>query len=504
MARGAIKFLHRGAVVELSQVGTNETLLDYLRLRRDAFGTKEGCAEGDCGACTIALGSLRDGQVTYQPINACIQLLGMIDGKELVTVEDLGGGEDGLHPVQASMLRHHGSQCGFCTPGIVMSLFTLYHQDGAADRAGVNDYLAGNLCRCTGYRPIVDAGREACAGTPNDQFSARRAETSRRLAALNDGEDLFMGDGKGFFAAPASIDSLAELYLRHPDAVIVAGATDVGLWITKQMRVLPKVIHLGRAAGLDQVQETAKGCYIGAGATYVQAEGALAAIDPDLGEVLRRIGAKQVRAAGTVGGNIANGSPIGDTPPALIALDARLHLRRGDDERSLPLEDYFIDYGKQNRRPGEFVAGVQVPRLGADEIFRCYKISKRFDQDISAVLGAFKFKLEGNKIASARIAFGGMAATPKRAPGVEAALKGLALGDEAAWLAAAEVLARDYTPIDDMRASAVYRMQTAQALLLKAMHEAGGAASASMRVIGHRVGLRFGQRAGPGREAADV
>ncbi len=377
-----------------------------------------------------------------------------------------------------------------------MSLFTLYHQDGAADRAGVNDYLAGNLCRCTGYRPIVDAGREACAGTPNDQFSARRAETSRRLAALNDGEDLFMGDGKGFFAAPASIDSLAELYLRHPDAVIVAGATDVGLWITKQMRVLPKVIHLGRAAGLDQVRETAKACYIGAGATYAQAEGALAAIDPDLGEVLRRIGAKQVRAAGTVGGNIANGSPIGDTPPALIALDARLHLRRGDDERSLPLEDYFIDYGKQNRRPGEFVAGVQVPRLGADEIFRCYKISKRFDQDISAVLGAFKFKLEGNKIASARIAFGGMAATPKRAPGTEAVLKGLALGDEAAWLAAGEVLARDYTPIDDMRASAAYRMQTAQALLIKAMHEAGGAASASMRVIGQRVGL--------GRESMDV
>lgn len=490
MARDTIRFLHRGAVVELSQVGPNETLLDYLRLRLDALGTKEGCAEGDCGACTIALGTLRDGRVIYEPVNACIQLLGMIDGKELVTVEDLSRGDDDLHPVQASMLRHHGSQCGFCTPGIVMSLFTLYHDNTPADRDGVNDCLAGNLCRCTGYRPIVDAGREACAGPADDQFSARLAETARQLTALDvsgdDGEDLLVGDDASFFAAPASMDSLAELYLRHADAVIVAGATDVGLWITKQMRVLPKVIHLGRVGGLDHVKVTADGCHIGAGATYAQAEDALAGIDPDLGEVIRRIGSKQVRAAGTVGGNIANGSPIGDTPPPLIALGAIVHLRHGAERRTMALEDYFLDYGKQDRRPGEIVAAIDVPRLGRDEIFRCYKISKRFDQDISAVLGAFKFTVADGQIIAARIAFGGMAATPKRALATEAAIVGLDLGDEAAWVVAGEVLARDYAPIDDMRASAGYRLQTARALLLKAMHEANGAASATMRVVGHR------------------
>ncbi|MFP6749210.1 MAG: xanthine dehydrogenase small subunit [Alphaproteobacteria bacterium] len=490
MARGTVRFLHRGAVVELSDVGPNETLLDYLRLRRHAFGTKEGCAEGDCGACTVALGSPRPGGVSYRPINACIQLLGMIDGKELVTVEDLSDGDGRPHPVQAAMLRHHGSQCGFCTPGIVMSLFTLYHlPDGkAADRRAVNDYLAGNLCRCTGYRPIVDAGREACAGPADDQFSARSAATARRLTALDDGEDVRIGGGASFFAAPASIDSLARLYLAHPDAVLVAGATDVGLWITKQLRQLPKIIHLGRVAELAEVRVSDQGCHIGAGASYEMAEVALAAIDPDLGEVLRRLGAKQVRAAGTVGGNIANGSPIGDMPPALIALGAELHLRQGEAERSLALEDYFIDYGKQDRGRGEFITGIDVPRLAGDEMFRCYKISKRFDQDISALLGAFKFRIVDGHIAHARIVFGGMAATPKRAKATEAALRGLALSDEPAWMAAGEVLAKDYRPIDDMRASAAYRLATAQALLVKARHEMNGRGGASMRLTGQRPG----------------
>lgn len=486
MSRSSLKFLHSGQVVALTDVGVNETLLDYLRLRRAASGTKEGCAEGDCGACTVALGSVRDGVLSYEPVNACIQLLGMIDGKELVVIEDLSNGDGDLHPVQDAMLRHHGSQCGFCTPGIVMSLFTLYHGTDRADRQGVNDFLAGNLCRCTGYRPIVDAGREACAGAPDDKFSARRDQAIAQLAALDDGADLFIGDEASFFAAPATLDALADLYARHTDAVIVAGATDVGLWITKQLRHLPKVIHLGRVAGLADIRRTGEGCHIGAGATYAMAEGALSAIDPDLGEMLRRIGAKQIRAAGTVGGNIANGSPIGDTPPALIVLDARLHLRRGGESRSLALEDYFIDYGKQDRRPGEFVTGVDVPVLAADAVFRCYKISKRFDQDISAVLGAFKFKLADGRIVAARVAFGGMAAIPKRAAATEAALAGLSLSDPAAWAAAQDALAEDYQPIDDMRASAAYRLQTAQALLLKALHEVGGESSVSTRLIGVR------------------
>ena len=489
MTRSSVRFLHRGEVVSLSDVAANETLLDYLRLRRHACGTKEGCAEGDCGACTVALGTLRDGRLEYAPVNSCICLLGMIDGKELVAVEDLAGPDGALHPVQDALLRHHGSQCGFCTPGIVMSLFTLYHGGERCDRQAVNDALAGNLCRCTGYRPIVDGALEACNGPPRDAFAARRAATVERLAALDDGEDLFIGDeAAGFLAAPATVDALARLYARHPDATLVAGATDVGLWITKQMRALPKIIHLGRVAGLADVRETERGFHIGATVTCARAEGAMAAIDPDLVELFRRFGGKQVRAVGTLGGNIANGSPIGDSPPALIALGATLHLRRGQATRSLPLEDFFIDYGKQDLAAGEFVTGIDVPRLESDEVFRCYKISKRFDQDISALLGAFRFTLEGSCVAAARVAFGGMAATPKRAAAAEAALKGLRLADPHDRDAACAALASDFRPIDDMRASARYRLETAQALLRKALHEAGGEPSAATRITGLRPG----------------
>ena len=489
MTRAAVRFLHRGEVVALTDVGANETLLDYLRLRRHACGTKEGCAEGDCGACTVALGTLQDGRLEYAPVNACICLLGMIDGKELVTVEDLAGSDGALHPVQDALLRHHGSQCGFCTPGIVMSLFTLYHAGGSCDRQAVDDTLAGNLCRCTGYRPIVDAALEACAGAPRDAFAARCAATVDRLAALDDGEDLFIGDeAAGFFAAPATVDALARLYARHPDATLVAGATDVGLWITKQLRALPKIIHLGRVAGLADIRETERGFHIGAAVTCARAERAMAAIDPDLVELFRRFGGKQVRAVGTLGGNIANGSPIGDSMPALIALGTTLHLRRGEATRSMPLEDCFIDYGKQDRAEGEFVTGIDVPRLKPGEVFRCYKISKRFDQDISAVLGAFRFTVEAGRVTHARVAFGGMAATPKRAAATEATLKGLELEDPHGWDAACEALASDFQPIDDMRASARYRLETAQALLQKALHEAGGEASAATRLVGSRPG----------------
>ena len=489
MTRASVRFLHRGEVVSLTDVAANETLLDYLRLRRHARGTKEGCAEGDCGACTVALGSLSGGRLEYAPVNSCICLLGMIDGKELVAVEDLAGPDGALHPVQDALLSHHGSQCGFCTPGIVMSLFTLYHGGGRCDRQAVNDALAGNLCRCTGYRPIVDGALEACNGPPRDAFAARRAATVERLAALDDGEDLFIGDeAAGFLAAPATVDALARLYARHPDATLVAGATDVGLWITKQMRALPKIIHLGRVAGLADVRETERGFHIGATVTCARAEGAMAAIDPDLVELFRRFGGKQVRAVGTLGGNIANGSPIGDTPPALIALGATLHLRRDQATRSMPLEDFFIDYGEQDLAAGEFVTAIDVPRLEPDEVFRCYKISKRFDQDISALLGAFRFTLEGGCVAAARVAFGGMAATPKRAAASEAALKGLRLADRHDWDAACEALASDFQPIDDMRASAQYRLETAQALLRKALHEAGGEASAATRITGLRPG----------------
>lgn len=484
--RDTIRFLKGGELIELSNVKPTETLLDYLRLRAGEKGTKEGCGEGDCGACTVAIGRLVEGKLVYQPVNSCIQLLGMIDGTELVTVEDLA--QDGrLHPVQRAMADLHGSQCGFCTPGFIMSLFTLYHAEGLTkSRKAVTDWLAGNLCRCTGYRPIIDAALDSCFDSADDAFAWRGNETREKLRQITDSSDIFLGDSESFFASPTSLDGLAALYRQHPDATLVSGATDVGLWITKQLRELPKVIWLGRIFGLDRVEETPSGLLIGATASYVTCETAIASLSPDLGELWRRIGSKQVRVSGTVGGNIANGSPIGDTPPALIALGATLELQNADGSRTLPLEDFFVDYGRQDRKEDEFVTGVFVPRPDPNQVFRCYKISKRFDQDISAVMGAFRFTVMDSKITEARIAYGGMAGTPKRAKGAETALIGASLEDPSTWGAGMKALMSDYTPMTDMRASAEYRMETARALLAKALMEASGTEPAQVRVLAAR------------------
>jgi xanthine dehydrogenase small subunit len=369
-----------------------------------------------------------------------------------------------------------------------MSLFALFQAtDGAVSRGEVNDWIAGNLCRCTGYRPIVDAGLSACAGPRRDRFRSGAADMAGVLAFLADNDDVFVGDDRRFFAAPANVESLADLYQKHPDAAIVAGATDVGLWITKQLRDLRKIIHVGKTHAFDQIEDTGHELIIGAGATYAQVEPYLRAIDADLGELVRRLGSKQVRARGTVGGNVANGSPIGDTLPALIALAATVELRKGRNVRSLPIEQFFLDYGKQARAPGELVTAITVPRLADKHVFRCFKVCKRFDQDISSVMGAFRFTVDGeNAISEARLAFGGMAPTPKRAANAEKALIGQQLRDSRAWSRSFAALREDFTPIDDHRASARYRMETAHALLGKALIEAAGTASARTRVIGQR------------------
>ncbi len=465
--RSTIQFLRHGKVVELSDVGPTETVLDYLRLRERSTGTKEGCCEGDCGACTVAVGQLENGAVRYQPVNSCIQLLGTLDGKELVTVEDLASKDGTLHPVQAALVKHHGSQCGFCTPGFVMSLFVLHQKGEKPDRSTINKVLAGNLCRCTGYRPIVDAAIEACDSAP--------APRDNNLASLPaTGGDIFIGTENSFFASPASEATLAQLRADHSDAVIVAGATDVGLWITKQLRDLPKVIYLARVSELQRIEKTAGILRLGAAVTYADAYDALGEISSDITAVLRRLGSEQVRAAGTIGGNIANGSPIGDMPPVLIALDAKIELKSVAGSRSVNLADFFIDYGKQDMAAKEYLSQVIIPRLADDQHLCCYKISKRFDQDISSVMAAFRFTIKGGNISDVRIAFGGMAATPKRATETEKALTGLQLDDKAGWARAAQKLKQDFTPLSDMRASAGYRISTAIALLLKSRVELAG------------------------------
>jgi xanthine dehydrogenase small subunit len=480
--RKSLNFRFRGADIALNRFAPRATLLDWLREDAGATGTKEGCGEGDCGACTIVLARNRNGALTHEAVNACVLLLGQVDGAEVLTVEDIADGAN-LHPVQQAMVDQHGSQCGFCTPGIVMSLFALYHRDEPATRGSVCDQLAGNLCRCTGYRPIIDAALETCTGEPADRFALQAKARAEALAALADQQDLFVGDENAFFAAPASEQSLAELYNRHNDAVLVGGATDVGLWITKQLRDPRKIIWLGRVAGLDRMEISAEGLDIYATTSLQRAMPELAELHPDLGEIMRRFGSAQVRISGTVGGNIANGSPIGDLPPALVALGASVELRLGEVSRVLPLEDFFIAYGKQDRAPGEYVRRIHAPRLKANQHYRAFKVSKRFDEDISAVMSGFRFTLDERRIVEARIAYGGMAATPRRARGAEQALIGADLDDPTSWSAAISAIAADYAPLTDMRATSAYRSRVAANLLLKALLEVAGGHSA-MRIGG--------------------
>ncbi len=484
--RDRIRFLLGDQPRELKGVDPTMTVLEWLRTVERRTGTKEGCAEGDCGACTVVVGRPAGAGMRYQAINACIQFLPMLDGCQLLTVEDLSAPDGRLHPVQQAMVDCHASQCGFCTPGFVMSLFALYRHEKDPNEQRIDDVLAGNLCRCTGYAPIVAAARQMYAldQAADGRLAAQEAKTVAALRALQDEETIaILHDGRRFFA-PASVDALAGLLLEHPAACIVAGATDVGLWVTKAQRRLDPVIWIGRVRELQRLVETESAIEIGAAVTYSEAAPLLARAWPDFGELLRRLGGVQIRNAGTIGGNIANGSPIGDTPPALIALGARLHLRRGEERRVLPVEDFFIDYGRQDRRPGEFVEKIVLPGPEPGARFCCYKISKRFDQDISAVCGAFHLKIEDGRVADVRIAYGGMAAIPKRARECERALLGQSW-TRATIEAGMAALGSDFSPITDWRASADYRAQVARNLLRKLFIETSEKRPET-RVVGSR------------------
>ena len=461
-----IAFLLNGTPVRVDGASPTRTLLDWLREDRGLCGTKEGCNEGDCGACTVMV---TDGSGS-RALNACILFLPQIHGKAVRTVEGISGPGGPMHPVQEAMVDHHGSQCGFCTPGFVVSM-AVAHLNGAKDH---DTQLAGNLCRCTGYAPIIRAA-EASEGAPVPDWLTEDANfTLDKILSGGSGNAVHSRAGgeappTGF--QPANSDELADWYLANPDATLIAGATDVGLWVTKQLRDLGQVAFLNGVTDLQQIERRGGQLHVGAGVTIAALRAAVAAHLPSLAEMLRRYSSEQVRNAATIGGNIANGSPIGDGPPALIALGASLHLRRGDEMRALPLESFFLDYRKQDRRPGEVVAGVSFADSAPD--LRIYKLSKRFDQDISAVLGAFNVTVEDGVVRSARIAFGGMAGIPKRAAACEAALLGQPW-TEAAVRQAMIAMGTDFAPLSDMRASAEYRMQTAQNMLLRYFHDLAG------------------------------
>ncbi len=468
-----IAFLLNGTPVRVTGEPPTRTLLDWLRDGRGLCGTKEGCNEGDCGACTVMVTD----EEGSRALNACILFLPQLAGKAVRTVEGIAGPDGTQHPVQAAMVTHHGSQCGFCTPGIIVSM-AVAHLNGQTDH---DDALAGNLCRCTGYAPIIRAAQAAESAAVPDWMQDDRRFILAQIPKYHGpaGSTLqaqAAGGGGGQDVAPAfqpsSSDELADWYLTHPDATLIAGATDVGLWVTKQLRDLNPVAFLNGMRDLQQIEVQGGMLHVGAGVTIAALRAAVAARLPSFAELLRRYASEQVRNAATIGGNIANGSPIGDGPPALIALGATLHLRRGDEMRSMPLEDFFLDYRKQDRRPGEFVAGISLPEQAP--ALRCYKISKRFDQDISAVCGCFNIALADGRVTAARIVYGGMAGIPKRAAHVEHALIGKPW-TEATVTAALPAFAKDFTPLSDMRASAAYRLETAANLLIRYFQDLNGA-----------------------------
>lgn len=474
-----LRFLLDGEPVDLQDVDPTATLLEFLRYRLGRTGTKEGCAEGDCGACTVLVGGLDAAceAVEWRAVNACIQFLPMLQGKALLTVESLSRG-GALNPLQALMAANGSSQCGFCTPGFVMSLYGRAIGAHGSDLP-VADVIAGNLCRCTGYGPILSAGETVGLLERDDAALAAKLKD----IAVPHGLAGTFGTRRWF--VPQTLAELVELLAEHPDARMVAGATDVGLWVTKGLRQLDTLIFIGDIAELRMIEESAEGLRLGAGVTYAAAHAAFARLHADLGELTRRIGGLQVRNAGTVGGNIANGSPIGDGPPALIALGAELTLRSAQGRRTMPLEDYFLDYGQQDLRPGECVESLFVPRPRVDDLVHISKLSRRFDSDISAVCGAFKLAVTGGTITSARVAFGGMAATLRRAAACEAALVGQPFS-EATIATAAEALKADFTPLTDVRGSSAYRLEAAGNLLRRLwLREQGQAVSVLELERGH-------------------
>lgn len=464
-----LSFLLNGERVTLDDVAPTVTLLDWLRETRGLTGTKEGCNEGDCGACTVMVTDATGAKA----LNACILFLPQLQGRAVRTIEGLSGPDGTLHPVQRAMIDCHGSQCGFCTPGFVMSMATA-HCNGDT---GFDDALAGNLCRCTGYAPIMRAA-QAAAGEPVPDWmndGAALPLTAPGIADAASSRDVRAPDVRApdvqtpgvqtpNVQAPETADALATVFATQPEATLIAGATDVGLWVTKQFRPLGPVIFLNRCADLQQIDDTGDGIRIGAAVTMDRVLTAIRPRYPSYAELIRRYGSAQVRAAATIGGNIANGSPIGDNPPALIALDAILHLRHGDTRRSLPIAEFFIAYGKQDRVPGEFVEALTIPHQ--PDRLKCYKLSKRFDQDISAVCGCFALTIADGRVRDARIAFGGMAGIPKRATAVERALNGQPWTRETITRAAT-AWDNDFAPLSDMRASASYRLTAARNMLTR-------------------------------------
>jgi|TARA_Y100001001_G_scaffold38795_1_gene33209 xanthine dehydrogenase small subunit len=468
-----IEFLLNGRIEKVDQFDPNLSILEWLRTKMRLTGTKEGCASGDCGACTVITGTAdQHGNTRYEAINSCITLLGSLHGKELITVEAFQ--QEPRHPVQQGMMEKQGAQCGFCTPGIVMSLTALHanRKGGTVSNHQILEALSGNLCRCTGYRPIIDAGKDAMVKewTPDTEHPAASMVPESSESALSQfhrNNITMEAAGGARYDAPVSLDDLRSLRRTYPDSRLVAGSTDLALEITQQLSSFDHLVSVERITELKGCIREGDELVIGAATTYQEFRASLCDLWPAFDAMLDRLGSLQIRNRGTLGGNIANASPIGDMPPPLIALNAFLVLDGPAGQRSMPIEDFFLGYKQTALKSGEFLHSVRIPAPKTDEALHIYKVSKRLDDDISAVLGAFRLTITDGVVSDCRLAFGGMAATPARALQTENALKGQPWNKNSV-ATAIKVLGGDFSPLSDVRASASYRLQVAGNLLRRA------------------------------------
>jgi len=466
--RGIVKFLFNDKILELNNPDPNQTILNFIRTELKKTGTKEGCAEGGCGACTVVIGELNKSNIEYKAINACISFLPFLNGKQLLVVEDLVSKEGKLHPVQEAMVKCHGSQCGFCTPGFVMSLFSMYKNHGNYNNELIKDSISGNLCRCTGYRPIVDAGKSLNRVSKIDQFSKNKIKTIKLLKKINSKNVFITNQDKKYFS-PKTIKDLKNIIKKNPNSSFLSGGTDLSLKVTKERQDIKNIINLKDIQELDFIRKKKNFIEVGAATPLIKFEKFIKKHYSDFNSVLKRYGSIQIRNVGTIGGNIATASPIGDTLPILLSLNAELIIETLKNRKVLSINDFFISYRKTKLKKREFIYSIRIP-LYKNNIFKAYKISKRFDDDISSLCASFNFEISNNKIKNVLIAFGGMAEIPKRAIICEKSLKNKHLSLDV-FLKSRSYLEKDFNPIGDMRASKDYRLEVAKNLLIKCFHE---------------------------------
>ena len=464
MDSGVVKLLFNDKILELSNPDPNQTILNFIRTELKKTGTKEGCAEGACGACTVVVGELNKNNIEYKAVNACISFLPFLNGKQLLVVENLISKEGKLHPVQEAMVKYHGSQCGFCTPGFVMSLFSMYKNHGNYNNELIKDSISGNLCRCTGYRSIIDAGKSLNRISKIDQFSKNKKKIIKLLKKINSKNIFITNQDKKYFS-PKTIKDLKKIIKKNPNSNFLSGGTDLSLKVTKERKDIQNIINLKDIKELDFIKKNKKFIEVGAATSLIKFEKFIKKHYSDFNSVLKRYGSIQIRNVGTMGGNIATASPIGDTLPILLSLNAELVIETLKNRKILSINEFFISYRKTKLKKGEFIYSIRIP-LYKNNIFKAYKISKRFDDDISSVCASFNFKIKNQKIEDAIIAFGGMSEIPKRAAKCEKFLINSKFSVDI-FEKAKNILKQDFHPIDDMRASKKYRLEVAENLLLK-------------------------------------